>query len=122
MESLKHSGAVERLSQLDALAFGDIEVYGALCLAFLMTITAYVFMRRSPIGWMVVGAVVGIVLVILPYQEMQFPRVVWSSGDFILTNDRIGIMWAVVGWLVFMIGATFAVADAYQKSRQPLAT
>ena len=44
-----------RLSQMDALAFGDIEVYGALILAFLMTITAYVFMRRSPIGWLIVG-------------------------------------------------------------------
>ncbi len=109
-----------RLSQMDALAFGDIEVYGALMLAFLMTITAYVFMRRSPIGWLVVGGVVGIVLVILLNQEMQFPHVVWSSGDFILTNDRLGIMWAVVGWLVFIIGAAFAVTDAYQKSRQPL--
>ena len=109
-----------RLSQMDALAFGDIEVYGALILAFLMTIIAYVFMRRSPRAWLVVGGVVGIVLVILLNQEMQFPRVVWSSGDFILTNDRLGVEWAVVGWLVFMIGAAFAVMDAYQKSRQPL--
>ena len=108
------------LSRMDALEFGDIEVYGALVLAFLMTITAHVFMRRSPMGWLVVGGVVGIVLAILSNQEMQFPHVIWSSGDLILTNDRLGIMWAVVGWLVFMIGAAFAVTDAYQKSRQPL--
>jgi len=108
------------LAQLDALAFGDIEVYGALTLAFLMTITAYVFMRRSPIGWLIVGAVVGIVQMILLNQEMQFPRVVWASGNLILTNDRLGVMWAVMGWLVFMVGAAFAVTEAYQKSRQPL--
>ena len=108
------------LSQMDALEFGDIEVYGALVLAFLMMITAHVFMRRSPMGWLVVGGVVGIVLAILSNQEMQFPHVIWSSGDLILTNDRLGIMWTVVGWLVFMIGAAFAVTDAYQKSRQPL--
>ena len=109
-----------RLSQLDALAFGDIEVYGALILAFLMTITAYVFMRRSPMNWLIAGGVVGFVLLILLNQEMQFPRVVWSSGDFILTNDRLGVVWAVAGWLVFMIGSVFAVTDAYQKTRQPL--
>ena len=108
------------LSQMDVLAFGDIEVYGALTLAFLMTITVHVFMRRSPMSWLVVGGVVGIVLLILLNQEMQFPHVVWSSGDLILTNDRLGIMWAVVGWLAFMIGAAFAVTDAYQRSRQPL--
>ncbi|MGA7192393.1 MAG: ATP-binding protein [Anaerolineales bacterium] len=108
------------LSQMDALAFGDIEVYGALTLAFLMTITVYVFMRRSPIGWLIVGAVVGVVQMILLNQEMQFPRVIWASGDLVLTNDRLGIMWAVMGWLVFIIGAAFAVLDAYQKSRQPL--
>ena len=109
-----------RLSQMDALAFGDIEVYGALILAFLMTITAYVFMRRSPIAWLIVGGVIGLVLVMLLNQEMQFPHVVWSSGDFSLTNDRLGLAWAVVGWLIFIIGAAFAVTDAYQKSRQPL--
>ena len=109
-----------RLSQLDTLAFGDVEVYGALILTFLMTITVRVFMRRSPIGWLIVGGVVGIALVILLNQEMQFPRVIWSSGNLILTNDRLGVMGAVVGWLVFMIGAAFAVAVAYQKSRQPL--
>ena len=108
------------LSQMDALAFGDIEVYGALTLAFLMTITAHVFMRRSPMSWLIVGGVVGIVLAILLYQEMQFPHVIWSSGDFILTNDRIGVMWAVAGWLVFMLGAAFAVTEAYQQTRQPL--
>jgi signal transduction histidine kinase len=108
------------LSQMDALAFGDIEVYGALALAFLMTITVYVFMRRSPIGWLIVGAVVGVVQMILLNQEMQFPRVIWASGDLVLTNDRLGIVWAVLGWLVFIIGAAFAVMDSYQKSRQPL--
>ncbi|HEY9152863.1 MAG TPA: GAF domain-containing sensor histidine kinase [Anaerolineales bacterium] len=108
------------LSQFSALAFGDIEVYGALTLAFLMTITAYVFMRRSPMGWLITGGVVGIVLVVVLNQQMQFPHVVWSSGDLVLTNDRLGVMWAVVGWLVFIIGAAIAVMDAYQKSRQPL--
>ena len=109
-----------RLSQLESLAFGDIEVYGALTLAFLMTIIAYVFMRRAPIGWLIVGGVVGIVLAILLIRKCSSPRVVWSSGDFILTNDRLGVMWAVAGWLVFMLGAAFAVTEAYQQTRQPL--
>src|SRR5271169_2593055 len=54
-----------RLSQMDALAFGDIEVYGALILAFLMTISVYVFIRRSPMGWLIVGTVAGVVQIIL---------------------------------------------------------
>ena len=107
-------------SQLDSLAFGDIEVYGALTLAFVMTITACVFMRRSPTSWLIVGGVVGVVLVILLNQQLQFPRIVWSSGNLILTNDRLGVAWAVAGWLVFMIGTVFVVMDAYQKSKQPL--
>jgi signal transduction histidine kinase len=108
------------LSQLDALAFGDIEVYGALTLAFLMMITVYVFMRHSPKSWLIVGGVVVIVLMYLLNEEMFFPRVIWSSGDLILNNDRLGIAWAALAWLVFMVGAASVVANAYQESRQPL--
>jgi signal transduction histidine kinase len=77
-------------------------------------------MRRSPVAWLIVGGVVAVVQVVLLNREMFFPRVVWSSGGLILTNDRLGVAWAVLGWLVFMIGSAWAVGDAYQRSRQPL--
>jgi len=38
---------------------------------------------------------------------MFFPRVVWSSGGLILTNDRLGVAWQFFGWLVFMIGSAW---------------
>jgi len=108
------------ISGLDAPAFNDIEIYGALFLAFLMTVTAHVFMRRPPTGWLITGGVVLVVLTLLLNREMQFPRVVWSGGGFVLTNDRLGVMGAGIGWLAFMTGSIFAVGDAYRKSRQPL--
>ncbi|HUH97028.1 MAG TPA: hypothetical protein VLZ89_06705, partial [Anaerolineales bacterium] len=108
------------LSQLNAVAFGDIEAYGALALAFLMDLAAHVFIRRSPIGGLLVGGVVGVGLVLLLDQQMQLPRVVWSSGNLVLTDDRLGVAWAIAGWLVFMSDAAFTVSDAFQKSQQPL--
>ena len=108
------------LSEWNALAFGDVEVYGALALAFLTVVTAHVFIRRSPRTWLMIGGVVGLVLVILLSQELRFPRTIWAIGDFSLTNDRLGATWAVVGWLLFIIGAAGVIIDAHQKSRQPL--
>ena len=117
LEVLRGNGSI---AGLDAGTFADIEIYAALLSVFLMTVTANVFMRRSPAGWLIAGGVVGAGLAILLNREMQFPYVVWSGGSFTLTNDRLGVAWAVIGWLAFMAGAAMVVAGAYRKSRQPL--
>src|SRR5512140_681114 len=50
----------------------------------------------------------------------RFGAVIWTSGNFSLPYERLMPYWAVLGWLVFMLGAVFNVRLAYAHSRQPL--
>ncbi|HET9910895.1 MAG TPA: ATP-binding protein, partial [Anaerolineales bacterium] len=44
----------------------------------------------------------------------------WTNGNFSFTFDRLAPSWAVLGWLVFMLGSIISVRSAYAHSRQPL--
>lgn len=109
-----------RLPRYDALAFGDIQTYGALALAFLTVMIVQVFMRRQTVGWFGAAVLIALGLAVIAADAGRFPYVIWSSGAWTLTRDRLAVSWTLVGWLVFMIGAAFSVIAAYAQTRQPL--
>ena len=98
----------------------DFQTYGALTLAFLLNLTVGFFTRRNLRVWFAIGAfwLLGFVLILM--NAFRFGELVWTNGDFSLTRERLAPAWAMLGWLVFMLGAVFSVRTAYARSRQPL--
>jgi signal transduction histidine kinase len=98
----------------------DFQTYGALTLAFLLNLTVGFFTRRNFRTWLAVGAIwiLGFALILM--NVFRFGELVWTNGDFSLTRERLAPAWAMLGWLVFMLGAVFSVRTAYARSRQPL--
>ena len=101
-------------------AANDVQIYGALILAFFFSLTIVSFLRRDLRLWLVAGAawVLGFVLIVL--NVFGFGDVIWTNGRYTLTFGRLGPGWAMLGWLVFMVGAVMSVRSAYARSRQPL--
>ena len=98
----------------------DLQTYGALALAFLLNLTVAFFTRRNLRVWLALGALWLLGFVVIFLNLFRFGEVVWRYGSFILTLERLAPMWAMFGWLVFMLGAVLNVRTAYARSRQPL--
>jgi len=98
----------------------DFQVYGALMLAFLLTLTVVSFIRRDLNVWLGVGAFWALGLVVIVPNLFRFGEVIWTNGRFTLALERLAPTWAAFGWLVFMLGAIISVRSAHARSRQPL--
>lgn len=98
----------------------DFQTYGALALSFLLTLSVVSFTRRDQRLWLGIGAfwVLGFILILL--NAFRFGYVIWTNGNTAFTFDRLAPSWAMLGWLVFMLGSVFSVRSAYAHSRQPL--
>jgi signal transduction histidine kinase len=98
----------------------DFQIYGALILAFLFTLTVVSFVRRPLRAWLLLGFIwIAGFLLIIP-NPLQLNDVLWSSGRFTLTLERLAPLWATLGWLIFMLGAVVNIRSTYARSRQPL--
>ncbi len=113
---------VEALGQsgVDPQTFRNIEVDAALALAFLTVLILRLFMRRSIPGWIGLGLGFGAGLYYFSRLGVQNPGILLTYGQWTLTNVSVGLAWAVLGWLVFMIGAAGMVLQAYRRTGQPL--
>ncbi|MGB8980745.1 MAG: histidine kinase dimerization/phospho-acceptor domain-containing protein, partial [Anaerolineales bacterium] len=98
----------------------DFQTYGAMTLAFLFTVTMVSFVRRDLRPWLGLGAFWLVGLILLLANIFGFGKVVWTNGNFALTLERLAPYWAMLGWLVFMLGAVIIVRSTYAHSRQPL--
>jgi signal transduction histidine kinase len=98
----------------------DFQIYGALALSFLLLLCVLSFIRRSPTVWLGIGLfwVLGF-MAIIP-NVPGFGEVIWQSGNFALTRERLAPTWAMLGWLVFTLGGFINVRSAHNLSRQPL--
>jgi len=98
----------------------DFQAYGALVLAFLLTLTVIAFVRRNLRVWLIIGAfwILGFILIIP--NTLGLNDVIWTNGRYSLTLERLAPVWAMLGWLVFMLGSVINVRSAYARSRQPL--
>jgi signal transduction histidine kinase len=98
----------------------DFQLYGALALAFLLTLTVLSFTRREKRSWLILGAVWVLGFIIILPNLLRLGDVIWTNGRFALTLDRLAPVWAVLGWFIFSIGAIVIVRSAYARARQPL--
>jgi hypothetical protein len=116
-EGFWRSGRVVIASQQAA---NDLQIYGALVLSFFLILTIVSFLRRDLRGWMAIGGiwVLGFVLIVL--NVFRFDDILWTNGRYSLTLERLAPIWAMIGWLLFMVGSVLTVRSAYAHSRQPL--
>jgi signal transduction histidine kinase len=98
----------------------DFQTYGALTLAFLLTLTVASFTRRNLRLWLGVGIFWLFGFIAIALNALRFGEVVWANGNFTLTYERLLPAWAMLGWLVFMLGGVLSVRSAFARSRQPL--
>jgi signal transduction histidine kinase len=98
----------------------DFQLYGALALSFLLTLSVVSFIRRSLTTWLVIGGLWLLGFFLIVPNLFGFGEVIWQSGEFVLTRERLAPSWAMLGWLVFMAGGFFRVRAAHRNSRQPL--
>ncbi len=98
----------------------DFQIYGALALAFLLTLTVLSFIRRDLLTWLSAGAFWILGFIVIVPNLLGLGAVIWTSGRFALTLERLAPTWAALGWLVFTLGSIINVRLAHARSRQPL--
>jgi len=98
----------------------DLQIYAALVLAFFFLLSVVSFLRRDLYVWLIVGAVWALGFVLIALNFLGLSEVIWTNGRFSLTFERLAPFWAMLGWLLFMLGAVVNVRSAYARSRQPL--
>lgn len=116
LDALRLSGRL----QLPAQVSLDIQIYGALILAVLLTITVIIFVRRDIWTWLGLGVFWGLMVAAILFNVFRFGNVVWTNGAVTLTRDRLAPAWSALGWIIFTIGAFVIVRSAHARSRQPL--
>jgi len=75
----------------------DFQLYGALALAFLLTLTVLSFTRRVKRAWLILGAVWVLGFIFILPNLLRLGDVIWTNGRFALTLDRLAPAWAVLG-------------------------
>ncbi len=92
----------------------------ALVLAFFLILTIVSFLRRDLRPWLGLGAFWAIGFVLIVLNVFGLGNVLWTNGRYSLTLERLAPTWAMLGWLLFMVGSVLTVRSAYAHSRQPL--
>ena len=116
IEGLRYGGRW-RVNAQTAL---DIQLYGALLLSILMTLTVIFFVRRDIRTWLGIGVFWGLVIAAIVLNLFRLGEVVWTNGAVTLTRERLAPAWSALGWLVFTVGAFMTARSAHAQSRQPL--
>lgn len=105
----------------DLVLFQELQTYTAFTLAAVVMISLQTFLKRET-WWLWVGFwmfwALGLALILT--NALNLPETVWTNGNLILYRSRLGPAWAILGWLILVIGFILNVASAYRQSRQPL--
>ncbi|HJS17274.1 MAG TPA: hypothetical protein VJ785_00890, partial [Anaerolineales bacterium] len=98
----------------------DFQMYGALALSFLLTLSVASFIRRSLTVWLGLGLIWVLGFIVILPNMLGLGEVIWQNSEIALTRERLAPTWAMLGWLVFILGGFFSVRSAHNSSRQPL--
>jgi len=110
-----------RLPQVNDIFAQEAELYVALALALLSALIIHTFMRRGTWWtWAIVGVVWAVGLTLINMSVLNLPRIIWTNGQWLLPRERLGAVWALLGWLIFILGGVVTVVRAQRQTRQPL--
>lgn len=101
--------------------FQELQTYTAFSLAAVLMIALQTFLKRDT-WWLWVGYWVfwGLGLALILTNALDLPEVIWTNGNLILYRNRLGSAWAILGWLILIIGFILLLSNAHRQSRQPL--
>ncbi len=116
IEGLRLGGVL----RMDAQFAQELQIYGALLLAVLMTLTALKFTRREIWTWLGMGVFWGLVIAAIIPNFLGLGEVIWTNGSLSLTREQLAPAWSALGWLVFTVAGFMITRIAYSRSRQPL--
>ncbi|MBI3161589.1 MAG: GAF domain-containing protein, partial [Chloroflexi bacterium] len=105
----------------NSLLFQDIQIYVALTLVAILMLALETFLKRNT-WWVWAGVWVAwsLGLALILTNALNLPETVWVNGNIALQRARLGPAWAVLGWIVFAIGAILDIANAGRHARQQL--
>jgi len=109
-----------RLAQFSTQAFNGIEIYAALLLAFLLVVITRIFLRRPVLAWLLLGAIWASGVVLFVTNSPGLPATIVSTSAWTLPREGLGLLWAMLGWLVFVLAALGGVLKARAESYQPM--
>lgn len=116
-EGLWRGGELPIASQQVA---NDFQIYGALILSFILTLAVVAFLRRDVPAWLGVAFFWLLGFIAIVPNIFRLGDVLWQTGTFTLTRERLTPIWAMLGWLVFTMGAIANIRSVHKNSRQPL--
>jgi len=117
--------ALSRLNWPASLA-GDVLarvlLYGLLLLSLLFLHLSRSFLRLEGPGWYwwALGVVWIAAAVVLNENLLLLPEMLWAGDAWTVQRQGLGLGTLVLGWGVFMGGATFLATRAYRRTQQPL--
>ena len=110
-----------QLAPFTQQSFHELEIYSALALVFVVLLVIQVFLRRGAWwGWFGIGAFWVLGLGVILFNTFNLPETVWTNGTLILPRSRLAPGWAMLGWLLFTIGAIITVSNGIRQARQSL--
>lgn len=102
-------------------SFHELEIYSALVLVFIVSLVIQAFLRREAWWrWIGLGAFWALGLAAILFNTFNLPETVWTNGAIILPRSRLAPGWAMLGWLIFIIGAMITVSNGIRQARQSL--
>ncbi|NJN79708.1 MAG: hypothetical protein HC797_04105 [Anaerolineales bacterium] len=108
-------------NQTDTFLFIGINTYIALTLVAVLMIALQAFLKNET-WWVWFGFwvfwMLGLALILT--NAFELPDIVWTDGNFILYQSRLGPAWAILGWLILIIALILNLANANRGTRQPL--
>ena len=105
----------------DTFLFQELQTYVSFLLAIVLMLALQLFLNRD-LWWAWIGylGVWGLGLALILTNAFNLPDVVWTNGELILYNSRLGPAWVILGWLVLTIALVLTLSNARLQSRQPL--
>jgi signal transduction histidine kinase len=108
------------IPQMNERGFQSVEVFGTFFLAFILISIVRTFVRREGWSWVVIGVLWAVGLVAVDSNLLGLPNVIWTNGQTMLPRDGLSLGWAILGWLLFMIGTVSNLLGALHQQRQPM--
>ena len=105
---------------VDERGLQSLQVFGTFFLGLLLITIVRAFVRREIWSWLVFGVLWAVGLVAIDSNMLELPDVLWTNGEVMLPRDGLSLGWAILGWLIFMIGVIANVLIALRQQRQPM--
>ncbi|MBE0680995.1 MAG: GAF domain-containing sensor histidine kinase [Anaerolineales bacterium] len=105
----------------DTLLFQEIQIYAAFTLVTIMIVAMKTFVKRETWwAWFGLWTLWTLSLALILTNALNLPDTIWTNGTLILLRSRLGPAWAILGWLVFVIGLILGLANAGRQAKQQL--